>query len=181
MTDPRIERTRQHVLSVVRNVLQRPTDVPLTFTLFASEAQVSRRTLYTHWGTIDRLIADAVSGVVDKDEMRMTGLRPEERLLFFLTLTRDRMAMPITRVAFTMLMSRGVHDDDAGFALKAIHERGTEAFEQRVGPITPFQYEQIIGPIFYAEYLAGETLTDDQLRDHAEYARTVLAPGAARG
>ncbi len=61
MADPRIQRTRDHVLGVVRRMLATPSDVPLTFTSLAAEAEVSRRTLYTHWGTIDRLIAEAVT------------------------------------------------------------------------------------------------------------------------
>jgi AcrR family transcriptional regulator len=174
MPDPRIQRTRDHVLGVVRIMLATPSDSPLTFTSVAAEAEVSRRTLYTHWGTIDRLIADAVSVVFDTDEAAIDELPVDDRLLFFLTLTRDRMAMPLTAAAFSMLMSRSLYDEGGVIALKEIGERGRELFERHVGPITQLQYELIVGPIFHAELMSKVGMTDDQIRELAEFARPVL-------
>jgi AcrR family transcriptional regulator len=174
MADPRIQRTRDHVLGVVRRMLATPSDAPLTFTSLAAEAEVSRRTLYTHWGTVDRLIADAVSVVFDGDEDAIDELPEDERLLFFLTLTRDRMAMPLSCAAFAMLMSRALYDQGAVAALKEIGERGRTLFERHVGPISTLQYELILGPIFHAELMSKAGLTDDQLAELAELAGAAL-------
>ena len=61
MPDPRILRTRVHILEVLRELLARPGE-EITFTTLALRARVSRRTLYTHWGTVEAAVADASFG-----------------------------------------------------------------------------------------------------------------------
>ena len=61
MADPRITRTKEHVLTVVHELLQQP-GAEITFSTIALAAKVSRRTLYTHWGTVEAVVADAEFG-----------------------------------------------------------------------------------------------------------------------
>ena len=80
MTDPRIERTRVHVLTVTRRMLAQRTGEPLSFSRLAQEAQVSRRTLYTHWGTVERVIGEAVAMHSPVGSIDVVGLKPREVL-----------------------------------------------------------------------------------------------------
>ena len=62
MVDPRIARTRTHVLTVLNQLLQVPGN-QITLSTLADAAQVSRRTIYTHWGTVEAAVADAEFGI----------------------------------------------------------------------------------------------------------------------
>lgn len=156
-------------------MLAEPSEIPLTFTSLSLEAQVSRRTLYTHWGSVDRIIADAISVVFADDEETFQALPEEERLPYFLRLTRDRMALPLTAMAFATLISRAVYNAEAAGAIVEMSTRGRDVFIARVGPITPLQYELIIGPIFHAAYVSRVPLTDDELDILARSSTRVLA------
>ncbi len=61
MPDPRILRTHLHILDVLRELLSHPGEL-ITFSSLALAARVSRRTLYTHWGTLEMAVADATYG-----------------------------------------------------------------------------------------------------------------------
>ena len=176
MGDPRIQRTRSHVLSIARRLLSEPQSGPLTFTLLASEAQVSRRTLYTHWGSIDGVISEAVSYVFAEDDTDLSELTLEGRVNEFLLLVRNRMAEPMTSVAIAGMIAKATHDPDAALSLSSMSERGREEFSEHVAPITIEQYELIVGPIFHAEYIARATMTDQQVERLAHLALGVLAP-----
>lgn len=156
-------------------MLAEPSEIQLTFTSLSLEAQVSRRTLYTHWGSIDRVIADAVSVVFVNDEMNFESLPESERLHYFLRMTRDRMSLPLTAMAFSTLISRAVYNSEAAEALTAIATAGRTAFAHRIGEVSPLQYEMVIGPIFHAAFIAREPLTDDQLTELAETSHRILA------
>jgi AcrR family transcriptional regulator len=169
MPDPRIQRTRAHVLSVARRLLSEPTSTPLNFTILSKEAQVSRRTLYTHWGTIDRVIGDAVAYRFTSENLDPIGETPAERVLEFLQLLRDRMADPVTKISLAGLVSRAAHDDGASDSLKSIAERGRAEFARYVQDVEVDQYEFIAGPVFQAQFISRVTMTDEsleRLRDH---------------
>lgn len=156
-------------------MLAEPSEIPLTFTSLSLEAQVSRRTLYTHWGSVDRIIADAISVVFADDDDSFLSLPEDERLHYFLRLTRDRMALPLTAMAFATLISRAVYSVEAADALLEISKRGKDAFIARVGPVTQLQYELVIGPIFHAAFISRVPLTDEQLTELALSSSRVLA------
>jgi AcrR family transcriptional regulator len=174
MADPRIQRTKDHVLAVARRLLSEPSDVPLTFTTLAAEAQVSRRTLYTHWGSIDRVIAEAATEEFAAEDTDFSGLDLTGRLCAFLRLVRNRLADPATSVAATGLVARAVHDPEAVEVLAAMVERGRGEFALHVAPITPEQYELIIGPLFHAEFFTRRRMTDDQLDAMVPYVVSLL-------
>ena len=175
MADPRIQRTKDHVLAVARTLLGEPSDVPLTFSSLAVAAQVSRRTLYTHWGSIDRVIADAATAEFTSEDTDFTGLDLSARVRAFLRLVRNRLADPATSVAAIGLVSRALHDPDATEQLKGMADRGRSEFAEYVGPISAEQYELIIGPLFHAEYFARRRMTDTQLDAMAPYAVALLS------
>jgi AcrR family transcriptional regulator len=174
MADPRIQRTRTHVLAVARRLLSEPASTALTFTVLSVAAQVSRRTLYTHWGSIDGVISEAVSYEFVEAPAVLDGLEGAARIAGFLRLVRDRMAAPITAVAVSGLIAKAHHDPAAAEALREMSARGRQEFSTHVEPITADQYEVVIGPIFHAEYIARATMTDDQLIQLANYVVTTV-------
>jgi AcrR family transcriptional regulator len=174
MADPRIQRTRAHVLAVARTMLSDSDSVAMTFTSLAAEAQVSRRTLYTHWGSIDKLIAEAVTFVFIEDDTVLDSLSPRERLTVLLRMARDRMSDPLTAVAFSMLIARAAHEPDAVEALKVIASRGRAEFADNVTEVSATQYELIVGPLFHAAHVARSPFTDDDVDELVEYAVGVL-------
>ena len=67
MSDPRIARTKEHVLGVLRELMSR-TGEEITLSSLAAEARVSRRTIYTHWGTVECAVAEAMFGETESAE-----------------------------------------------------------------------------------------------------------------
>lgn len=58
MSDPRVTRTRIHIRQTVRELIAQDGEV--TISSVAVAAKVSRRTIYSHWGTIEDLAADSI-------------------------------------------------------------------------------------------------------------------------
>jgi AcrR family transcriptional regulator len=132
VTDPRIERTRHHVLETARQMLATHGTEPLTFTTLAARARVSRRTLYTHWGSIEKVISDAVTLRASEKPVDLSALEPRDRLRRFLESVRTGLGDPVTRVALASLMNRSTRD----------------------------VYLQLVGPIFFAEFFDAEPASD---------------------
>ncbi|MET0991079.1 MAG: TetR/AcrR family transcriptional regulator [Lacisediminihabitans sp.] len=177
MSDPRIQRTRDHVLSTVRRLLAEPASAPLTFTILAAEAQVSRRTLYTHWGSIDRAISDAVTGSFAGEVGEFDGLSTFESLHRYLIRVRDGMMDPVFAATATMQIAKATRDPEAAASLRETNQAAIDEFAERVAPVTAEQYGAIVGPVFFAQLIARSPMTDDALREHAE--SVALALGLA--
>ena len=154
MSDPRIQRTREHVLSTVRRLLAEPASAPLTFTVLAAEAQVSRRTLYTHWGSIDRAISDAVTNSFGGDAEDFDGLTCFERLQRFLTSARDGMRDPVFAATVTTQIAKATRDPEAAASLREMNQAAIAKFNvgpsldetSRLGPlVSAAQRDRVIG------------------------------------
>jgi AcrR family transcriptional regulator len=153
VTDPRIRRTRLHVLEIARQMLAARTSEPFTFTTLAAQAQVSRRTLYTHWGSIEKVISDAVTLRAAEELVDLSSLPPRERLRRFLESVRSGIGDPVTRVALASLMNLSSHDTDAAQSLVEMAATRMDHFRTAVGEIDETVYLQLVGPIFFAEFL----------------------------
>ena len=57
--DPRVTRTREKVLEVVRSILDEGGPTSVTYSAVAKTAGVGRQTLYNHWSTPEQMIRDA--------------------------------------------------------------------------------------------------------------------------
>src|SRR6187431_34732 len=106
MPDPRIERTRTHVLTIARAMLAERSGEPLTFSRLAEAAQVSRRTLYTHWGSVERVIGDAAEFELAGAKRDLQGMSKREMLTHLMESVRDRLADPASHVAVTSLVAQ---------------------------------------------------------------------------
>lgn len=161
MPDPRIERTRLHVLTVVREVLEERSSTPLNFSTLATRAQVSRRTLYTHWGTIDRVISDAIDFPNIGFSAGSLALEPKDRLRDFLLNARSAIAQPLARVALSLLIAQSATDPTAAETMRSMMQDWVAQFREHLGSVTDDEFYQIVGPLFTAEFMAQTTASDD--------------------
>lgn len=141
-------------------MLAAKTSEPFTFTTLAAQAQVSRRTLYTHWGSIEKVISDAVTLRATEELVDLSALEPRERLRHFLLSVRSGISDPVTRVALASLMNQSSHDADAAHSLTEMAQTRLSHFRQTVGDIDETVYLQLVGPIFFAEFLNTQPASD---------------------
>lgn len=178
VTDPRIARTRAHVLSTVRTMLTTRNGERLTFTAVAEKAMVSRRTLYIHWGTIQNLLGEAVSSGVPTDAIDTDDLSPREVLRSFLTSVRDDLVDPISTVALTSLMSQAVQDDRAAESLASLTSSRVDQLSALLGPVDPQHYSQVIGPIYFTRLVMRGPVTDAAIESLTDRGVELLGLGA---
>jgi len=126
----------------------------LTFSSLSKEAQVSRRTLYVHWGTIEQVISDAVTLPRSEDDARDSNATPRETLRSYLIELRDSLAI-------STLVNHAAQNEKAAAALLAMGDARTTQFTALLGPIEPEQYSLLVGPIFFSEFLVREPASDD--------------------
>jgi len=121
----------------------------ITFSTLAARAEVSRRTLYTHWGTIENLLADTIlpdqiGSVSDYDGLDLRGR---------LTLFYSRFSHAVSRevasgVAHLLWASQ--YDPGPTKTIAGIGSAVQTIFVERVAPLTEDQYDLLIAPIIFA-------------------------------
>jgi AcrR family transcriptional regulator len=168
MPDPRIERTRTHVLTVARAMLAERNGEPLTFSRLAEEAQVSRRTLYTHWGSVERVIADAAVFELPPAQAIMHGMSKRELLTQILVSVRDRLADPASHVAVTSLVAQASMDSSVAEALESVATYRLGDFNEFLAPTTREQYGQIMGPLFFQAVVLNDEVTAERIDELVE-------------
>ena len=174
MADPRIERTRLHVLTVTRKMLSERSGEPLTFSRLAEEAQVSRRTLYTHWGTVERVIGEAIALHSSEYKFDSTGMTPREILHKLLVDKRERLTDPVSHLALTSLVAQASTDDKAAEVLAAMNTDRLEVYSELLGELTHNQFSQIVGPLYFTSIVLGEEISDELIDSQVECGMAVL-------
>ena len=174
MADPRIERTRLHVLTVTRKMLAERSGEPLTFSRLAEEAQVSRRTLYTHWGTVERVIGEAIALHSSEYTFDSAGMTPREILRKLLVDKRERLTDPVSHLALTSLVAQASTDDKAAEVLAAMNTDRLEVYSELLGQLTLNQFSQIVGPLYFTSIVMGEEISDELIDTQVECGMAVL-------
>jgi AcrR family transcriptional regulator len=156
--DPRIERTRQHVLACARELLLAEGAEAVTFSALARQARVSRNTLYRHWSTPEQLLVDLTLEYyvarID-DTVPSAGGVPE-----FLHGLRDNLATAETASVLTALIARGQRDEGTSVALQRLAAVRKDALADLTGPISDAQFAALVGPLFYQAFVARGRLDD---------------------
>ena len=99
MADPRIQRTKNHVLAAAGRLLTENGARRLTYTRVAAEASVSRRTLYVYWPTIEYLIAEVFSQRELAETPGAEDSTSRQRMTRFLESVRAGLQDPIENAA----------------------------------------------------------------------------------
>jgi AcrR family transcriptional regulator len=151
------------VLSTARALLAERNGEPLTFSRLAEAAQVSRRTLYTHWGSVERVIADAATFQPSAMPHDIAGLSKRELLTHLIESVRDRLADPVSHVAVTSLVAQASMDARAAESLETVATARLDDFNEHFGPTTREQYGQIMGPLFFHAVVLNQTISEEHL------------------
>lgn len=149
----------------------------LTLSALAAEAQVSRRTLYVHWGTIQQVIGDAVSFHYEQQAVDVVGLSPRGRLKAILEGVRSGVHDPASNVALATMLSSAAQSDSAADVVRETGLSGYKDFVSLVGPATLDQYAQLVGPILFAEFVARTPASDELIDELVERGIQLLGLG----
>lgn len=150
-TDPRIKRTREHVIRTAREMLEEGLE-PLTFTAVAERAFVARQTLYKHWGTVENLIAETVNispvvGTYDR-------LNVPARASAFFGDVAGQLATGGTGAAVAAIVSASNYDPASKASVDKIEAALHASFNEIVGQVDRDGFIEIVGPVLYLA-LAG--------------------------
>jgi AcrR family transcriptional regulator len=170
-TDPRIRRTRIHVLDIARTMLNEHTEA-LTFTAVAERAFVARQTLYKHWGSIENLIAETVVVSRVGQASDYDGLDAGERTKLFLT----RLPMEIDTgmaSAIAAIISAASYEPDSRTALGKLDKSLFDMFTESVGPVTHDQFIELVAPVMYL-IISGGTISEQLIDSLSERGGQIL-------
>ena len=163
--DPRVERTREHVLACARALLAEYGADGVTFSSVGKAARVARQTLYRHWTTREQLIADVLVAASDLGKPTPAEHTPEEHLRTFLLTVRSRMNAPAIESATALLIAHATSDAGSATTLEAMIDDRRSALEVGWGSITPDEYALIVGPVILQMLVLRRPLTDEFIED----------------
>lgn len=166
--DPRIERTRTHVLGYARDLLSAGGPAAVTYTELAARARVTRQTLYRHWPTREALFVDLVLERAVHALPDGSGT-PEEIVGAFLRNLRAGMDDPSNANALTALIAQADHDPTSHTVLGSVVVDRRSALNDLLEPsgvtLDADQYARLCGPVLFQRFFAREPVTD-RLIDH---------------
>ncbi|MFQ1002664.1 TetR/AcrR family transcriptional regulator [Modestobacter sp. SSW1-42] len=162
--DPRVQRTRQHVLQTARALLAEGGPAALTHTALSARARVSRQTLYRYWPTPENLVADMVR--------RRVATVPEEPAADVEAVVRDyvrSLAAAFTdrsvHGAYAMLIATAATDEDVAAVLRDVIEQRRVALNDQLAPwgcsVSAAQFALVVGPVVHLAFVAHSPLGDD--------------------
>jgi AcrR family transcriptional regulator len=155
-------------------MLAEPQGAPLTLSALAAVAQVSRRTLYVHWGTIQQVISEAVTFSQDSDTGPLEGLAPRDILRHLLRSVRSSAQDPASNVALATMLGQAAQDPAAASIVRSTAEESAARFTALLGPVTLEQYGQLVGPILFAEFVSRESASDELIETLVEQGAEIL-------
>jgi AcrR family transcriptional regulator len=160
--DPRIQRTKDHVLDTALALLRRAEE-PLTFSTLALAARVSRKTLYTHWGSIESVIIESFirNGFAEFDPD--PALTVDDRVAVVVNRLSDYLVDESAATALNMVMAAAAHDPVSRAYLATSRTRMTAVLSDYIAPMEVIDYAILMGPLLYMAQSAGEVAPDVRL------------------
>lgn len=149
--DPRITRTRKHVLGTAQVMLRERTSV-LTFHALAARALVSTRTLQTHWDDVETVVIESFSLAVP-DGASYLGLDAKARLDRFMS-DISRQLCGDSATTFATIVSNGIHHEGSRRALEELRADLYRSLTAHVGNFSLNEFSQLLSPLFFS------TITD---------------------
>ena len=162
-SDPRVERTRAHVLDAARELVAQEGINALTYTTLAERAKVTRPTLYRHWPTPTALLVDLILDGPPTDYPAPSTDAPAAVRAFLRSL-RDGMRNPALAGAFTALIGAAEYDLDARQALRRVTEDRLAALNTILGPsrvqVDGSEFAQLAGAVLFHQFIACGSVSD---------------------
>ena len=161
--DPRIERTRAHVLGHARDLLSAGGPSAVTYMELAARARVTRQTLYRHWPTREALFVDLArerAALVLTD----TSGPPDVIIGDFLRAMREGMDDGSNTAPLTALIAQADHDPTCRSALRSVvaecHALLNRLLEPSGVVLDAEQYARLCGPVLFQRFFAREPIRD---------------------
>lgn len=160
--DPRVDRTRQHVLACARELLLAEGAAAVTFSAVGRRARVSRNTLYRHWATSEQLLVDVtLQYYLDEPGAEAGGPQaPAPSVAAFLYAVRDSLRTPGTLAVLGALVAQAERDATSAEVLRQVAQLRQRALSAATGPLTDAQFAALVGPVFYQALIARRPLDD---------------------
>lgn len=117
--NPRVQRTKTHVLAVAREMLSEQGPAGLTYTALCTRSGVTRQTLYRHWPSRETLLAEIVLTTADVAYPH-PGTDAGTVITQYLQSLRAGMGDPSTAAALTSLAAHAATDPASDTALRSI-------------------------------------------------------------
>ncbi|WP_328667251.1 TetR/AcrR family transcriptional regulator [Streptomyces sp. NBC_00322] len=163
LSNPRVQRTRTHILAIARELLPGVGPAGLTYALLADRAKVTRQTLYRHWPTRDNLLSDLM---LEGPDVAYPEPSTDVRTVAtaWLTSLRAGLSDPPTRAATFAVIAQANYDPDSTQALTRIVEDRHAAFNTLLEPsgrqITADEYTLLTAPVLFRLLIEGRKVTD---------------------
>ncbi|MEU8680319.1 TetR/AcrR family transcriptional regulator [Streptomyces sp. NPDC048611] len=163
-SNPRVQRTRQRVLTVARELLPEVGPTGLTYALLAERAEVTRQTLYRHWPNRAALLFDLILEGPDLGNYPEPGSDVRTVATAWLKSLRDGISQPAVRTAVLAVTAQADHDPDSAQALLRIGQDRLAALNALLEPsgiqINGAEYTLLYGPVLARLFLDRSQVTD---------------------
>lgn len=162
--NPRVQRTRNHVLATARDLLLQVGPAELTYALLAERAEVTRQTLYRHWPNRAALLVDLVLEGPDPGSYPQPGTDVRAVATAWLKSMRAGVSVPAVRSAVLAIAARADHDPDSAQALVRIskdrHADLTKLLEPSGIHPSDDEFALLYGPVLARLFLDRGEVTD---------------------
>lgn len=162
--NPRVQRTRNRVLAVARELLPQVGPAGLTYALLAERAEVTRQTLYRHWPTRAALLFDLILEGPDLGTYPEPGTDLRTVATAWLKSLRAGVGVPAVRTAALAVTAQADHDPDSAQALLRIGEDRHTDFNKLLEPsgiqISNDEFTLLYGPVLARLFLDRGQATD---------------------
>lgn len=163
-SNPRVQRTRNHVLTIARELLPEVGPAGLTYALLAERADVTRQTLYRHWPNRAALLFDLILEGPDLGTYPEPGSDVRAVATAWLKSLRAGVSVPAMRTAVLAVTAQADHDPDSAQALVRIGEDRHAALNKLLEPsgvrISDDEYTLLYGPVLARLLLDRGQVTD---------------------
>lgn len=166
--DPRVQRTRQHVLDIARALIAEVGPMAMTYTLLSERSAITRQTLYRHWPTTTALFVDLVLTGPDVGHPS-PHTDPHTIIAEFLASLRAGMNDPTIAASLTALLANADHDTNSNDALAAITIDRCAALNRLLAntdvTINQDDFAHLLSPVFFQRFIARQPVTDQLIHD----------------
>ncbi|MCS7483160.1 TetR/AcrR family transcriptional regulator [Umezawaea endophytica] len=178
--DPRVQRTKSHVLALTRMLLADGGPTAVTYQELSKQARVTRQTLYRHWPTREALFVDLALEHAEAGMPDGSG-SAEDVVAAFLFGLRDGMNDPASAAPLTTLIAYADSDKGCAAALREIATNRRSALNVLLAPLgahlTAEEYATLCGPVLFQRFLTRTPASDDLLRQlAADWASSTPSP-----
>src|SRR5450432_4411824 len=162
--DPRVERTRAHVLAHARNLLSDGGPSAVTYMELAARARVTRQTLYRHWPNREALFIDLARERAALELSTNISDPPEHVIGEFLRAMRDGMDDASNTTPLAALIGKVDHDPTCRNALIGVVRECRDLLNHLLEPsgviLDADQYARVCGPVLFQRFFAREPIRD---------------------